>query len=586
MRDPDDRRFGYPFTNCTNCGPRWTIIERIPYDRPFTSMAPFTMCAACQAEYDDPGDRRFHAQPNACPECGPQIRLENSDGDMMGSSDLLTEAASLLAQGKILAIKGLGGFHLAVRADDDKAVARLRTRKHREGKPLAVMAADLEAARLFARITEDEAALMASPAAPIVLAEKSEGTLALSIAPGHRRLGLMLPYTPLHHLLFDRLGDRGVNALVMTSGNASDEPICLGNEEARTRLGNIADAWLVHDRDIVRRADDSVVQLLEDGPLFFRRSRGYAPVPVIMPASHGVDVLAVGPELKNTVCLLKEDRAFLSPHIGDLENLAAYEFFTESLATLQAVLECTPTVIAHDLHPGYFSTRFARESGRETIGVQHHHAHLAAVMAEHGRAERTLGLIMDGTGYGTDGTIWGGEVLAGDLRDFERVGHLETVPLPGGDAAIRAPWRTAVSYLRHTFGDDLPELPWLADHPVAPVLEMLDQGDQFPTHQQLRSAFRCGRRSDRTLDRSPLRSPGGHRDDGSDRPHQGRHSRTPDRGSGRPRGRAVQSPGGPHHPRSGVRPPVRGRCGRGQLPVPSHPDRPAGGGRPGRTRTH
>jgi len=483
MLNPADRRFGYPFTNCTNCGPRWTIIERIPYDRPFTSMAPFTMCAACQAEYDDPQDRRFHAQPNACPECGPRVWLEDHTGEINGRTDPLDAAAGLLSMGRILAVKGLGGFHLAVRADDPTAVDRLRERKHREGKPLAVMAADLDAAREFARVTETEADLMASPSAPIVLTTGrpgGPGALAESVAPGHRRLGLMLPYTPLHHLLFDRLAEHGVRALVMTSGNASDEPICLDNHEARVRLHTIADAWLVHDRGIVRRADDSVVQVLPDGPLFFRRSRGFAPVPVIMPGSRGLDVLAVGPELKNTVCLLKEDRGFLSPHIGDLENLAAFEFFTESIATLQEVLECMPAVVAHDLHPGYFSTDWARKQDATLVGVQHHHAHLAAVMAEHGRSEKTLGLIMDGTGYGTDGTIWGGEILAGDLRDFERLGHLETVPLPGGDAAVRAPWRTAVSYLRHTFGEDLPDLPWLADHPVAPVLEMLAKGVNSP----------------------------------------------------------------------------------------------------------
>jgi len=487
IRDPEDRRFGYPFTNCTNCGPRWTIIGRIPYDRPHTSMARFTMCPACQAEYDDPADRRFHAQPNACPKCGPHVWLEDDDGPVSGNTNPLQTAAGLLAVGRILAIKGLGGFHLAVRADDDQAVQRLRRRKNREAKPLAVMTANLDVARKLGIVGDAEEDLLVSPRSPIVLVEKTAGgnLVAASVAAGHRRLGVMLPYTPLHHLLFDKLGAVGVHALVMTSGNAGDEPICLDNDEAKTRLRGIADSWLLHDRDIVRRADDSVVQDLEGDPLLFRRSRGLAPVPVHLKgaALDGHDILAVGPELKNTVCLLKENRAFLSPHIGDLENLQAYEFFTETVATLQDVLECEPRIIAHDLHPGYFSTRWAKEraeTGVKLEPVQHHHAHLAAVMAEHGLTDPVIGLIMDGTGYGTDGTIWGGEILAGDLRDFRRVGHFDPVSLPGGDAAIRAPWRTAVSYLRHAFGDEMPDLPWFKDLPVGAVLEMVDKGVNSP----------------------------------------------------------------------------------------------------------
>ncbi len=492
--DPSDRRYGYPFTNCTNCGPRWTIIGRIPYDRPHTSMARFTMCPACQTEYDDPGDRRFHAQPNACPQCGPRVWLQDENGPVQGHTDPLDTAAGLLAVGRILAVKGLGGFHLAVQADSDKAVQRLRRCKNREGKPLAVMAADLEVARSLGVVSEAEESLLTSPRSPIVLLEKIEGgnLVAASVAAGHRRLGVMLPYTPLHHLLFDKLRPHGVTTLVMTSGNASDEPICLGNDEAMTRLKGIADSWLLHDRDIVRRADDSVVQDLADGALLFRRSRGHAPMPIHLKGSPatGPDILAVGPELKNTVCLLKEDRAFLSPHIGDLENLQAFEFFTETVATVQDVLECEPRIIAHDLHPGYFSTRWAKEQtsrGAQLEPVQHHHAHLAAVLAEHGLTGPVIGLIMDGTGYGTDGTIWGGEILAGDLTGFTRLGHLDPVPLPGGDAAIRAPWRTAVSYLRHTFGDDLPELPWFDDLPVAAVVEMLDKGINSPVTSS------CGR---------------------------------------------------------------------------------------------
>ncbi len=479
--DPADRRHGYPFTNCTNCGPRWTIIRRIPYDRPFTSMAAFAMCPVCQAEYDNPRDRRFHAQPNACPVCGPQVFQQREDL-VRGQGDPVADAAGYLADGQIVAIKGLGGFHLAVRADREDAVARLRRRKLREAKPLAVMAADLEAARGLGVISAAEQDLLQSPAAPIVLLERRpDAPLAPGVCAGHRRVGVMLPYTPLHILLLQELAARGVTALVMTSGNASDEPICLDNREAASRLSGIADSWLLHDREIVRRADDSVLMALPDGPLFFRRSRGYAPVPVALPAAlaEGEPVLAVGPELKNTVCLLKEDRAFLSPHIGDLENLEANNFFQETIATLQDVLECRPRIIAHDLHPGYFSTALARRlEGVTLVGVQHHHAHLAAVWAEHGLDRPVIGLIMDGTGYGADGTIWGGEVLAGDAAVFTRLAHLQTVPLPGGDAAIKAPWRTAVSYLRHALGPDparWPALPWLEEHPIGPVLEILDR---------------------------------------------------------------------------------------------------------------
>jgi hydrogenase maturation protein HypF len=481
IRDPGDRRHGYPFTNCTNCGPRLTIIDRIPYDRPFTSMAPFAMCGPCRTEYENPRDRRFHAQPNACPACGPRVWLEGSDvGD---GTDTLAECARLLAAGRIGAIKGLGGFHLGVRANDQEAVARLRERKHREAKPLAVMVADLETARALAHLDGDETDLLTDLASPIVLLRRRDGTgLAAAVASGHRRVGLMLPYTPLHHLLFDALAAHGVRALVMTSGNASDEPICLGNAEARERLADIADFFLLHDRDILRRADDSVAQVLDARPLLFRRSRGYAPVPVFLRGADGPPVLAVGAELKNTVCLLKEDRPFLSPHVGDLKTLQAHDFFRETIGTLQALFECEPDVVAHDLHPDYLSTRWAREqTGKTLVPVQHHHAHLVSVLADHGIGEPAVGLILDGTGYGLDGTIWGGELLFGNAAGFERLGHLETVPLPGGDAAIRQPWRTALSYLRHAYGQDLPDLPMLRDKPVAPVLDMIDKGINAPS---------------------------------------------------------------------------------------------------------
>ena len=484
IRDPDDRRCSYPFINCTHCGPRWTIIDRIPYDRAFTSMAPFTMCERCRAEYEDPRDRRFHAQPNACADCGPRVWLEG-DG-IADAGPPLEAAARLLADGRILAIKGLGGFHLAVRADDEAAVVRLRVRKGREAKPLAVMVADLDGIRELAAPTDDEIAALRSPEAPIVLVARQNDRLAAAVAPGHRRLGVMLPYTPLHHLLFDALAPHGVGCLVMTSGNAGDEPICLENDEALARLAGIADAWLLHDRGILRRADDSVVQCLDDGPLFFRRSRGFAPLPVIVRGSRasGPTVLAAGAELKNAVGLLKGDRCFLSPHVGDLENLATHDFFRETVRTLTALLECEPEALACDRHPGYHSSRWAREEaarrGLPLVEVQHHHAHMVATMAEHGLDGPVVGLILDGTGYGDDGTIWGGEILAGDAAGYRRLGCLEPLPLPGGDAAVRAPWRTAVGLLQAIHGDDLPDLPWLRDRPVGAVLEMIAKGVNTP----------------------------------------------------------------------------------------------------------
>jgi hydrogenase maturation protein HypF len=471
IRDPQNRRYQYPFTNCTNCGPRWTIIKSIPYDRPATTMAPFVMCAACQAEYDDPNDRRFHAQPNACPECGPTLAL--SGEDVEPADDPLLETAGFLANGRIAAIKGLGGFHLAVRADDTEAVTRLRRRKNREAKPLAVMAADLNAVRALAHADQRDLDLIQSPQAPIVLLRRQITPLICdAVAGDHQTVGVMLPYTPLHHLLFDKLRPYGIYALVMTSGNLSDEPICIDNLDAFNKLGQIADVCLTHNRDILRRADDSVVQRLGDHQHVYRRGRGYAPVPVLV-GGDGPPVLAVGAELKNTVCLLKEDRAFVSPHIGDLENLQAYAFFQETIATLQDVLQCRPAIIAHDMHPAYLSSQWARQQSCEQLAIQHHHAHMAAVLAEHRTERPAIGLIMDGTGYGPDRTIWGGEILTGDAGGFQRLGHFEPVPLPGGDAAIRKPWRTALSYLRHACGDALPDLEFLRDKTVEPVLEML-----------------------------------------------------------------------------------------------------------------
>ncbi len=493
--DPKNRRFGYPFTNCTNCGPRWTIIKRIPYDRPFTSMASFTMCDSCQQEYLDPGDRRFHAQPNACPECGPQLWLEDCKGPIDSSQSPMAEAARYLAAGKIVAIKGLGGFHLAVRADDESAVVRLRERKNREAKPLAIMVQSTEVAHnLAGEISEDEKMLLESPQAPIVLVEYAKGSqsalypVAPSVAPGHSRLGVMLPYTPLHHLLLAELAIHSIQALVMTSGNASNEPICLDNEEAKVNLANIADVWLLHDRGIVRRADDSVLQAGTKYPLFFRRSRGYAPVPLFMgePLLDGPTVLAVGPEMKNTITVLKENRAFISPHIGDLENLKAFDFFKDTIATMENVLETSPEIVAHDLHPTYFSTQWVGSqdfAAKTVIPVQHHHAHMAAVMAEHGLRGKALAVIMDGTGFGTDGTIWGGEILSGNYSSYQREAHLQNVPLPGGEAAIRAPWKMAASYLRLALGKDTncwPELSIFEGRPLAGIMEILDRQINSP----------------------------------------------------------------------------------------------------------
>lgn len=475
IRDPANRRHGYAFTNCTNCGPRWTLIESLPYDRPSTSMARFAMCPACRAEYENPADRRFHAQPNACADCGPRPWLCGPGGVDRIDDRPFAAAAEALAAGRIVAVRGLGGFHLAVRADDEAAVARLRRRKHREAKPLAVMVADVGAARALATVTPDEEVALRSPAAPIVLLERrTDAAVAPSVAPGHRALGVMLASTPLHLLLFDEVAARGLGALVMTSGNAADEPICIGNEEALERLRSIADSWLLHDRGIVRRADDSVLQVVGGAPLLLRRSRGFAPVPIPVDVPQAGPILAVGGDLKNTVCLLKDGWAFLSPHIGDLEDLRTRTFFHETVAGMSALLDGDPVAFAHDRHPGYASANWARDEARRrdlpAFGVQHHHAHLAAVQAEHGLKGPCVGVILDGTGYGDDGTIWGGELLVGDAGGFTRAGWFEPVPLPGGDAAIRAPWRTAISYLRHAGLTDLAA----AGPDVVGVLEMLD----------------------------------------------------------------------------------------------------------------
>ena len=448
--DPADRRYKYPFINCTNCGPRFTIVRGIPYDRPLTSMAAFTMCPACQQEYEDPRSRRFHAQPNACWECGPQVELWDGSGERIAAEDPISAAAEQLKHGAVLAIKGLGGFHLAVDATDAAAVERLRERKGRVDKPFAVMVPAMEAAEEFCELDAGAREAVCSAQRPIVLLRKKDPcAIAGAVAPSNRELGLFLPYTPLHYLL---LAEGKFSALVMTSANRSEEPIAIDNAEAVERLRGVPDFFLVHNRDILLRCDDSVVRVSGGGVRQLRRSRGYVPVPVFL-AQDVPCVLAVGGELKNTICLTRGRHAFLSQHVGDLENLQAFRFFAEAIGHLEKVLEIQPQVVAYDLHPDYFSTRWALlQKGVPRVGVQHHHAHIASCMAENQLDGRVIGIALDGAGYGPDGCIWGGELLLADYSGFERAGHLEYVPMPGGEAAVREPWRMAVSYLHRHFG--------------------------------------------------------------------------------------------------------------------------------------
>ncbi|QKW40679.1 carbamoyltransferase HypF [Actinomadura sp. NAK00032] len=438
MRDPADRRYGYPFVNCTNCGPRFTIVKDVPYDRPNTTMAGFAMCGACAAEYADPADRRFHAQPVCCPACGPSLTLHVPAAEPDAACDPLTAARGLLAAGAVLAVKGLGGYHLAVRAASGSAVAALRARKHREDKPFAVMVPDLAAARSLCALSGAEEALLTGPRRPIVLARRRpDAALADAVAAGGRHLGLMLPYTPLHHLLV-------TEPVVLTSGNVSDEPIAHRDAEALERLGGIADGFLLHDRPIHTRTDDSVVRVFQGRTLPVRRSRGYTPEP--LPIPEGRPVLACGAELKNTFCLTRDGRAFLSHHIGDLENYETLRAFEEGIAHFRRLFDIVPEIIAHDPHPEYLSTKYALDLELPSIAVQHHHAHIASCLADNGAPGPVIGVAFDGTGYGTDGTLWGGEFLVADLRGFERAGHLAPVPMPGGAAAIREPWRMAAAY--------------------------------------------------------------------------------------------------------------------------------------------
>ncbi|MBU2537023.1 MAG: carbamoyltransferase HypF [Proteobacteria bacterium] len=469
--NPVDRRFRYPFINCTNCGPRYTIVLRIPYDRPHTTMRDFVMCPACRREYDNPSNRRFHAQPNCCPDCGPQLGLVAVDGQRVAErEEAISEVVRRLANGEIVAVKGIGGFHLAVDAANGQAVSRLRRRKKREAKPLAVMVAGLETARKLCRLETMEEQALESQARPIVLATKKEDHgLAEEVAPGYDQFGLMLPYAPLHYLLLQG----PVRALVMTSGNRSEEPICIENREAEERLAEIADCFLVHDRGIHLPCDDSVIALQGGMVRQVRRSRGFAPKPLEL-AGTGEMVLGVGAELKNTVCLLKGKQAFVSQHIGDLKNLEAYRVFQKSIDQLASLFEINPSLIVHDLHPQYLSSRWAEEQKTvPTLAVQHHHAHLVACLAENHHEGPAIGIILDGTGYGPDQTIWGGEMLVGDGSGYRRFGGLESLPLPGGDAAVQAPWRTAVSYLFAAYGENAPELPFMADHDCGMIRSMV-----------------------------------------------------------------------------------------------------------------
>ena len=491
--DPADRRARYPFTNCTNCGPRFTITLSLPYDRPKTTMRGFALCGACAAEYHDPADRRFHAQPIACADCGPRLWLEDSAGSapVAGSDAAIAAAQATLARGEIVAIKGLGGFHLACDAASDAAVRRLRERKHRLEKPFAVMARDLEVARRLARVDPSEATLLTSAQRPIVLLRRRTGpaqsAISALVAPDNPRLGVLLPYTPLHHLLFAPVPGCDPAAvpdvLVMTSGNLTDEPICYEDDDARRRLRGIAEAWLLHDRPIHVPCDDSVLEIDPDSgnELPLRRSRGYAPMPLRLPFSAG-PTLAVGGELKNTFCLAAGKDAFMSQHIGDMGSVETWAAFERSTRQLAELYDIRAPRLAADAHPGYQTKRWAEgASSRPVSEVQHHHAHIASVMAEHGVpvGQRVIGIAFDGTGFGTDGTIWGGEVLVAGYGDFERVGHLTSVPLPGGDAAIRRPCRTAVAHLWAAgieWGEDLPPVSAVPTKERAVLARQLERG--------------------------------------------------------------------------------------------------------------
>ena len=514
--DPGDRRFCYPFINCTNCGPRFTIIQDIPYDRPKTTMRAFAMCPNCEAEYNDPANRRFHAQPNACPECGPRVWLQRSrsndplcshtplpQGLLPERQEAIVLARRLLAEGAIIAVKGLGGFHLACDATNDQAVGRLRERKRRVDKPFALMSLDVKTVSTYCHVSEQEAQLLESPQRPIVLLlRRPDSPISALVAPGNRYLGVMLPYTPLHHLLMaescDMQGttealraERFPLALVMTSGNLSEEPLAVDNGEALERLSPLADYFLMHDRDINARCDDSVTRLYEGREMLIRRSRGYAPFPVRLRLAEPRPTLACGGELKNTFCLARDNYAFLSQHVGDLQNYETLESFERSIEHFKKLFRVAPRLVAHDMHPDYLSTKYALDLAARSAGevslvaVQHHEAHIASCMAENEVYEPVIGVAFDGTGFGRDGHIWGGEFFTGDYQGFRRVAHLEYVPMPGGEAAIRAPYRMAFSHLYHAFGPgwmsvDSPFLSRVSTNEAAVLSRQIQKGINAP----------------------------------------------------------------------------------------------------------
>ncbi len=499
--DPADRRHGYAFTNCTHCGPRLTIVYRIPYDRANTSMGGFAMCRRCRAEYEDSGNRRFHAQPNACPACGPRLWLERADGTVVAAANPVAAVGALLAEGAIVAVKGLGGFHLAVNACDENAVARLRARKHRHRKPFALMARDVAVVQRYCTVSEAECALLSGASAPVVILDAvGAGTLAASVAPGQRTLGFMLPYTPLHHLLLAGLD----HPLVMTSGNLSEEPQCTDNDEARSRLGSVTDYYLMHDRPIAGRVDDSVARVMAGAVRPLRRARGYAPAPIALPAGFGgaPSVLAMGGELKNTFCLLCDGTAIVSQHVGDLADAATYSDYRRNLTLYGELYHHCPAQIAIDRHPDYLASKLGRDhaerSGLPLVAVQHHHAHIAACMADSGISldgGPVLGVVLDGLGYGDDGTVWGGEWLLADYRGYARLARFAHVPLIGGERAIREPWRLLYAHIRAALGwssfqrnyGRLPLCAALRERPLATLDSMIARGLNCPATSS------CGR---------------------------------------------------------------------------------------------
>lgn len=483
MHDPQNRRFRYPFINCTQCGPRYSIIRAMPYDRPYTSMAVFPMCSRCREEYQDPHNRRFHAQPISCPDCGPRLTLCRPDGGTLPDTEIFPLLWQQLQNGAIIAVRGIGGFHLCVDAKNSHAVQTLRQRKGRPQKPFALMALNSAILKTHVHVDAAEMALLESPARPMVLLRaKADNTLSTAVAPHNRYLALMLPYTPLHHLLLSG----PCKVLVMTSGNLSDEPISTANDEALDRLHTIADFFLLHDREILQRCDDSIAAVMLDEPRLLRRARGYAPEPIRLEQELPHAILACGGEQKNTIALAVGHQAFLSPHIGDLNNPAALVCFEQTITRLQQLMEIKAPIIVCDRHPDYLATRWAQQQkNRAVITAQHHHSHMLSVMAENLRTAACIGVILDGSGYGGDGAIWGGEVLIGDARAYQRFAWLQPIPMPGGDRVARQPWRMAVSMLYAALGRDFinVRLPFLRHHAsqeIEIIIRMIEKGVNAP----------------------------------------------------------------------------------------------------------